>query len=466
MLLQRHSQEIRPLTTAHLAQTMTLLSLTVGELKQKIESELASNPALELVEEHRCPTCRKHITGKGPCYSCSHPPVTSPDDPIVFVSPREDFHSFTGSGSFEDIPDDNMGPVVEELPQFVLRQIAPDLDERDRTIAAHILTNLDEDGLLAIPLLEIARYHHIPLSRIEGVLRLIQHAEPVGVGSPSPQAALMVQLEVLRETRSVPALAEVAVERGMSLLSRHRYIELGHLLGISTSQAKEIARYISENLNPFPGRAHWGDIRQTAEQSTDVYRQPDVIISRVNEKEDTPLMVEIAMPIFGTLRVNPDFREALMQAPVDKADQWRADLEHAALLVKCLQQRNHTIVRLMQRIAVLQRGFILFGDASIKPITRASLSKELEVHESTISRAVSSKSVQLPNGRIVPLAIFFDRSLHIRTALKEIVEQENKPLSDTEIGELLAQQGYPVARRTVAKYRAMEGILPAHLRTR
>jgi RNA polymerase sigma-54 factor len=120
--------------------------------------------------------------------------------------------------------------------------------------------------------------------------------------------------------------------------------------------------------------------------------------------------------------------------------------------------------RLMSRIASLQKEFILHGEGDLKPITRAQLAKELEVHESTISRAVSNKAIQLPNGRIVPFAKFFDRSLHIRTALQGIIANETHPLSDTDLAELLAEQGYNVARRTVAKYRAMEGILPAHLR--
>jgi RNA polymerase sigma-54 factor len=118
----------------------------------------------------------------------------------------------------------------------------------------------------------------------------------------------------------------------------------------------------------------------------------------------------------------------------------------------------------MQRVAGLQRNFICRGEKYLKPVTRAQLSTELGVHESTISRAVANKAVQLPNGRIVPLAMFFDRSLNVRQVLKEIIEKEGRSLSDTEISELLLEQGYQVARRTVAKYRAMEGILPAHLR--
>jgi RNA polymerase sigma-54 factor len=134
------------------------------------------------------------------------------------------------------------------------------------------------------------------------------------------------------------------------------------------------------------------------------------------------------------------------------------------LLVKCLQQRNHTLVRLMQRLVILQRRFVLEGDAHLIPVTRAALATELEVHESTISRAVASKAVQLPNRKIIPLSRWFDRSLHIRTVLKEIIDQEVQPMSDTQIADLLRERGFSVARRTVAKYRAMEGILSARLR--
>jgi RNA polymerase sigma-54 factor len=274
-------------------------------------------------------------------------------------------------------------------------------------------------------------------------------------------------LEVLGENGHVPPMASEAVKHGMDLLSRHRYSELGQLLGLPTVQITEIARFISENLNPFPARAHWGEIslnRQNLKSNQYSYHYPDVIISRLNDSETTPFIVEVALPLAGSLRINPLFREALLQAPEDKTEQWKSDLEQAALLVKCLQQRNHTIVRLMQNLTVLQRSFILYGDAYLLPVTRASLAKELEVHESTISRAVSGKAVQLPSGHIIPMSMFFDRSLHIRTALKKIIELETKPLSDTEIGTLLAEQGYKVARRTVAKYRSMEGILPAHLR--
>jgi RNA polymerase sigma-54 factor len=122
------------------------------------------------------------------------------------------------------------------------------------------------------------------------------------------------------------------------------------------------------------------------------------------------------------------------------------------------------MVRMLQLLTKLQRQFILKGDEHLLPMTRSSLAKILDLHESTVSRAVADKAVQMPCGKITPLSRFFDRSLQIRTVLKQIIEEEGTPLSDTDLVKELAQHGYSVARRTVAKYRSMEGILPAHLR--
>jgi RNA polymerase sigma-54 factor len=365
----------------------------------------------------------------------------------------------------EDLPDDNLAPEVVDLPTFVLRQIAADLEPKNRSLAAHILTNLDEDGLLSVPVIEIARYHHVLPSQVEAVLRVIQRSEPVGVGCSTPQEALLVQLDVLAETRPVPSLAATAVQQGMSLLSRRKYPELGQLLGISTSQASQIAAFISNNLNPYPARAHWGDVHQSTEPTPNVYHTPDVIISRLNDRDETPLVVEVITPLLGTLRVNPLFRQALRQAPPEHSEEWQHAIDRATLLVKCIGQRNHTLVRLMELLARIQRKFILHGEVHLLPFTRARMAGELEVHESTISRAVSDKAVQLPSGRIIPLSTFFDRNLQVRTILKQIINQESSAnFSDSQLADILKQNGYPVARRTVAKYRAMEGILPSHLR--
>ena len=462
-MLQVQRQTQRPLTTAHLAQTMTLLTLTADELRQQIDSELASNPALELVEERRCPKCHRLLTDPGKCPVCSIPGSLDSDEPVVFLSPRDEFIPKKDYYDVE-MEDEPFVPAAEELPTYVLRQIAPDLRAEERGLAAFLLTHLDEDGLLTTSLIEVARYTHFPLSVVEKVQRVIQMADPVGVGSCSTTEALLIQLEVLRESGEVPDLAEDLIKDGLNNLSHHQYAELAHRYGVPQKKIIIAARFIGENLNPFPARSHWGDTRQPAATVTQVYHQPDILISYLNDEAGNPLVVEIIMPLSGTLQVNPLFKQAIRQADEDSKPELRKDLEKASLFVKCLQQRNNTMERLLTRVVSLQKEFIVRGEKYLKPVTRAQLSRELEVHESTISRAVANKAVQLPNKKIIPLSSFFDRSLNVRYVLKEIIEKEPKAYSDSELVELLSEKGFEVARRTVAKYRAIEGVLPAHLR--
>ena len=468
-MFQVQNQELRPQVTAHLAQTMSLLQMPATEIRQKIRTELANNPALEVVEDSRCHTCGRILANPGPCPVCSQPFDTQIDDPIVFISSPDDFSGQYGSNgkmnNLQDVSYDNIAPAVEDLPSFVLRQIAPEIEEDERLIAAHILNNLNEDGLLEVPLEEISQFYHVPLSRVTRVADIIKHAEPTGVGASSPQEALLIQLALLKEDSKVPYLAEQAIRIGLKDLSKHSYKNLAKDLNTSLENAQEIGEFIKANLNPYPGRSFWGDHRQASESSTQAYHKPDIILQEVDNSPNRRIMVEIISPYRGTLRINPLFRQAQKQAPENKTEEWAKDIENASLLIKCLQQRNHTMEQLMTELVKEQRGYILSGDpAEMNPQTQAQMSEMLGVHESTISRAVSDKSVQLPNRKIIPLQRFFDRSLPARTTLLRLVENENTPLTDTELAEELSNAGYNIARRTVAKYRAMEGILSSRLR--
>lgn len=462
-MFQGQFQTTRPMTTAHLAQTMNLLSMPGEELRQEIDAALAANPALEMIDERRCPKCHRLLPERGKCPVCSLPTNSESDEPVIFLSPREDFiprKDYIDPG----IESEPFAPEVEELPAYVLKQIAPDLDQSQRAAAAYLLTHLDEDGLLTTTVLEVSRYTHMLPSEVEKIKKIIQHADPIGVGSNTTQEALLVQLEVLGETQKIPEFAERIIQEGMNELSHHQYSELAHKLGVPVKLVTAAAKFIGENLNPFPARSHWGDVREPVNEGTEVYHQPDIIINYLNDDPTKALIVEIVMPTSGTLQVNPLFKQAVKQADENNKDELKGDLEKATLFVKCLQQRNHTMERLVSRVVTLQRNFIIYGEKYLRPVTRAQISRELEVHESTISRAVANKAVQLPNRRIIPLASFFDRSMNIRSELKEIVTNENTPLSDSDLVELLSKRGYDVARRTVAKYRSIEGILPAHLR--
>jgi RNA polymerase sigma-54 factor len=462
MLQQGHFLETRQhQTTAHLAQTMTFLQMSTQELEAALQQELNQNPALELVEELRCPQCGKRLT-RVPCPACAAP--RSDEQPLVYLTPRQ--NNFTGGSAGEELPDDFEVRSFERLDEHILRQIAPALAVSERPIAAYLLARLDDDGLLPEPPLEAALYLRVPLAAVERVLKLIQHADPVGVGAQSPTESLLIQLEALmggRAPSGVVAVARRIIQEHFELLGRHDHTRLARLLRVPANLVAEAAHFIQRNLTPYPARAAWGDGKSRAGENT--YYEPDISIFTSRQPNSRTLTVEIVSPLAGWLRVNPQLKAAASEcASEEERAKWLQTVERAGLIAKCLQQRNHTLRRLMEMIATEQRDFIVGGDGDLRPFTRARVAVALGVHESTISRAVAGKSVALPSGRIVPLAKFFDRSLSVRDRVRAIVEAESKPLTDDEIADRLAEAGLQVARRTVAKYRNMLGILPANLR--
>ena len=464
--LQGHHQVQSPLTSAHIAQTMSLLYMTSTELLQTIDVELSKNPALEIIKERRCPMCGRLLPSYGPCPICSQPKTEKPDETIVFVSPREDFYQFNGrrSSSTNEYPEEPFSPNNLDLPTYVMRQVAPDLEINEREIAAMILSNLNKDGFLGISIREICRFHHTTPEKVEVVLKKIQRCDPLGISARNVQEALHVQVEFLSASTQVPEFTIQAIREEFDLLTKRQYSELAKRLGTTAQKIELVSNFISDNLNPFPARAHWGNIRQPNDTSPEVFHQPDILISYLHNKPGNPLVIEIISPSRGTLHLNPLFKKAIKEQTGEKREAWKRDLDKASLLIKCLQQRNNTMRQLMEILVGIQKSYIIHGDTYMKPLTRAQISKQMEVHESTISRAVANKTVQLPNKKIIPMSTFFDRSLAVRAIMRKIIKNENHALNDTEIRNNLEMQGINVARRTVAKYRAMEGILPAHLR--
>ena len=465
-MYQRQFQKIQPQTTAHLAQTMTLLNMNLGELNQEINRALNENPALVVKEERRCPTCNFLLHEGQICPICTRPRPFAENESIVFISPRGEFVPKNSTGEDENFTDENMGSEEVSLQEYVLRQIVSDLKEKERIIAAYILNQIDEDGFFKEDISDVASYYHVPVSSIEAIKRIIQKADPIGIASASPEEAIKVQLEELRENGDIPETYLEIADRYLHQLLKKQYKEISQELGISIQEVTRAADYFGKNLNPYPTRAHWGTFRQPAAEENKVFSNPDVIISHLNNDPAQPLLVEVIIPYISFLDINPLYTQAIKEANEEARNELRSDFEKANLFIKCLQQRTNTMQRLLERISTLQKEFILKGEKYILPLTRAKIAIELKVHESTISRAVSSKSVQLPDGRIIPMSLFFDRSLGIRAELKEIIAEEKKddPLSDSEIVKILSDKGFELARRTVAKYRLMEGILPAHQR--
>ncbi len=467
-MFQNQKIETRIQTSAHLAQTMTMLGMSSEEIREKVESELAKNPFLELVEERICPVCKRKLPENGKCPICSQPQLEQSKENIIFISPKEDFSAINYSSAVEPYHDepDYDSAQTEDLATYVLKQIGPDLEEEQKLVAAYLLNSLDEDGFITTDIFEVAQYYHVLPSSVEEVIDLIQHADPLGVGSRNLQEALLVQLKHISESVNVPKGTEGLIRESFDDLKHGKYREIARQHGLTVRQVQTIEKFIGDNLNPFPARAHWGDTLagKSNQDYTSVYHEPDILIYYLNEDPKNQLVVEIVMPISGYLRVNQFYKKELKNAPEDRLEEWKNDLDKANLLVKSLYQRNNTISDMMSILISKQEAYIRSGEEYVQPLTRAQIASEMGVHESTISRAVSNKTVMLPNRKVVSLSSFFDRSLNVRTVLKELIQNETKPLSDAKLVTLLNERGFNVARRTVAKYRLMEGIGSAHQR--
>lgn len=465
-MLQFQDQSLRPLTTAHLAQTMSLLVLSNQELQERVQSELASNPALELLEERICPTCHRPLAQRGPCPICSANSNASKEneEPIVFLSPRESRFP-SGSRNLDDTPIDQEPAAPENLSFHVLQQLAADLEPDERKIAAYMLSSLDDDGFLQDHPAIIARSNRISLSKVQHVQELISHADPPGLATMGPREALLAQLDIFDERLPSVALARRILEECFKMLAKKEFEAIARLFDVRPHQVRQAVSFIHDSLNPYPARAFWGSGRQATPADPNVYHSPDIQISRNPADPSGPLLVEIFTPVAGWLRVSPLFRKAA-RSKGEEAEKWNKHVEQATLFVKCLRQRNNTMRQLMEILVSRQQEFILHGPRHLVPMTRAALADQIGVHESTISRAVAHKAIQLPDGRIIPLSRFFDRSLSVRDRIKEIVDNETSPLTDARIADMLMDDGVRIARRTVAKYRSIEGILPARLRSR
>ena len=277
-MYQRQFQKIQHQTTAHLAQTMTLLSMNNGELSQEIDRILNENPALEMNAERRCPHCKRLLLPEQICPTCSKPKSSKVDESIVFLSPRRDFYHQSDKSEEEYLSNEEVSANHENIAEYVLRQIVFDLEHDDRKVAAFLVNLIDEDGFIREDDMSTAQYFHIPLTKVQNIRNIIKRADPIGVGSSTSEEALLIQLEILSETRDIPSFVEIIISEGFDLLTKKNYEEISKKMAIPEKLIKEAADFISKNLNPFPSRAYWGTVRNPTSNVPNVYVNPDVII--------------------------------------------------------------------------------------------------------------------------------------------------------------------------------------------
>ncbi|MPZ46424.1 MAG: RNA polymerase factor sigma-54 [Betaproteobacteria bacterium] len=479
----KHSLQLRlsqHLTlTPQLQQSIRLLQLSTLELNQELERFLQDNPLLERDEEVVDGVTSTRIESESYAEADSAPSTPEPEEPRVEAATSElgvtSLASFEdegyGSGTRDDDDDSDFPQIPSATPtlrEHLLSQTGfTQMSERDRILVSLLIDALDDSGFIAQPLEEIAQMLPpelgVELEELSIALRHLQNLDPPGVGARNLAECLDLQLKALPECTPYRSEALETVRRHLELLAARDYLKLKKALRCDDAALRIVQRLIT-NLNPRPGSAFAGDEAR--------YIVPDVVVRKIKGIWLAALNPD-AMP---KLRINRMYSQILQRNRDASAQHLASQLQEAKWLIKNVQQRFDTILRVSQAIIDRQRHFFEHGEVAMRPLVLREIAQILDLHESTVSRVTTQKFMLTPRG-IFELKYFFGSHVAtetggscsataIRALIKQLVSAENgkKPLSDSQLSEILGQQGIVVARRTVAKYRETLQILPVNLR--
>lgn len=477
----KHSLQLRlsqHLTlTPQLQQSIRLLQLSTLELNQEIDQLLQDNPLLEREDIPDQPgaaspsaSTPQPATAEEPASAASDGEAAVPTDDIgaFDVLDGGSFSSNTGSGE----TDDDEFPPVAEQPANLRAHLAGQLSlmylsERDKQLVSILIDSLNDNGYLPQSLEDIQAMLPPELEvgpeDLSIALKHLQHLDPVGVGARNLSECLALQLTALPDDTPHRAAALDIVQHHLDALAGHDFLGLRRTLKCDEACLRAVQKLIT-SLNPRPG--HDFSVEETRFVIADVIVQKNkgVWVAALNPE---------AMP---RLRVNRLYADILQRNRGNGNQQLSSQLQEAKWMIKNVQQRFDTILRVSQAIVDRQRNFLEHGEVAMRPLVLREIADTLGLHESTVSRVTTQKFMHTPRG-IFELKYFFGShvateaggaasSTAIRALIKQIVGAENtrSPLSDGQISELLGQQGIVVARRTIAKYRESMQILPVNMR--
>ncbi len=435
-----------------------MLILSTLELQQMIQQEIEDNPALELLESEEvlCQRCGRQLSGPT-CISCLQ------EDLRMMESEREDYSLPLDDEDFDPLM---LVAAPPTLSESLLRDLRASLPREDHFIADYLIGSLNEQGYLDITVEEVANTLSVDAERVEQVLYKLQEIAPVGVGARDVPECLLLQLNRLKGEGVSHPHVEVIIRNHWRDLGEHRYGAIAQMLGISYDTVVEARDFIRQNLRPYP--LDRSSMDGGINPSQIAYLTPDVIIREEEEK----LVAEVIESQRYFLRLSPLYQELSRQptkgedaavTPAEK-DHLTMFVGRAQLFLTNLRQRRETIRRISEYLIQRQEPFLRNGVRHLSPLTRAEVATSIGVHESTVSRATANKHVQLPSHEVIPFSHFFTASLSVKDVLKELISNEQRPLTDQELVEMLRSRGFDVARRTVAKYRNQLGILASTLR--
>ena len=468
--------------TPQLQQAIKLLQLSRVELEEMVTKELQENPALE-----EGPAEEAEASGEQPR---SETQASVPENSSELVLNRElsavdkigtldwqeylDTHSNSIHGSLtaEATSDDGDSPPSWEnsltkkttLEDHLIWQLRlSKITERESTIGSYVIQNLDQNGYLVLSREEICTATGSSAEEVEAVLRRIHFFDPVGVAAQDLRECLLIQLENLQLSDS---LAAKIIANYLNFLESKRYEKLAKDLGVTIDEIADAAHLIA-TLEPKPSRGFEQDEVRTV--------LPDVFVEKVGD-EYVIFLNDDGVP---RLRVNSLYRRLAGQegAAEEQARQYLQEKVRAAhWLIKSIQQRQQTLFRVTQSIFKFQQEFLDHGVSNLKPMVLRDVAEDIDMHESTVSRATANKYVHTPQG-LFELKFFFQSGLHsgngedvasesVKEKIRGIIAAEDprKPYSDQHIAAALSNDSIEIARRTVAKYREAMGILPSSKR--
>jgi len=468
--------------TPQLQQSIKLLQLSTIEMQQEIERYLLENPLLERVDDADEGFSASYggdgqggeeaASGESGAEAAASERDTASEAPETpaYDDDRWESDAGTYSGAGRDEDDDSDAQDIHgastSLRDHLCWQLGmTPLGERDRMLVRFLIDALDDDGYLATPLPELLETlpeeYEIEPEELEIALKHIQHFDPTGVGARSPAECLALQLRAL-EADAVRDLALVIVDKHLELLANRDYVRIKRLTACD-DEALKAAHQLITGLDPRPG-ARFAPLEAR-------YVIPDVIVRKLRNK----WTAYINPDAYPRLRINRLYAEILARQRRGEGSM-SGQLQEARWLIKNVQQRFDTIGRVSQAIVDRQRQFFEHGEVAMRPLVLREIADILGLHESTVSRVTSQKYMATPRG-IFELKYFFGSHVAtdtggacsataIRALIKQLIAAEDakKPLSDSQISEILGQQGIVVARRTVAKYREAQGISPVNLR--
>lgn len=449
--------------TPQLQQAIKLLQMSTLDLQQEINRALEENPLLEREDEME-PEFEAAPEMTNQDFDAESIEVAVETDwsdtnhfdlnrPVTRSASDDEYESFESRTS-----------EATTLADHLMWQLnLMTLTERDRWIAEVLVDSINSEGLLEADLDELLEQlspdlEDLELDEIECVLHLIQRLDPIGVGARNIRECLMVQLENLRQLGGDVELAITLVTHHLDLLSKKDRPGLKRALRCD-DETLEMTLALIRSLDPKPG-SHIGSTEPE-------YVTPDLIVRR----SEGGWMVELNPDALPRVAVNHTYQNFIKAGDKSETNDYlKSQLQEARWFVKSLKSRAETLLKVGSCIVEEQIEFFEKGPVAMKPMVLADIAARVEMHESTISRVTTQKYMHTPRGTL-ELKYFFSShvgtdaggeasSTAIKEHLKALIAEENpkKPLSDNKLSELLAERGFQVARRTVAKYREMLGI--------